>query len=192
MSYKEWISAIAILITIVGFFPYIRSIIRGVGKPHVFSWVIWGIATLVVFAAQLEDEGGAGAWPIGVSGAITLYVAMLAYLKRAEITVVRMDWMFLCLALASIPLWYVTSDPLIAVIIVSTMEVLGFGPTLRKSYSDPFGENLTFFILFFVRNVLAIVALENFSLTTLLFPVVASGACLVLLSVIITRRRMVS
>ena len=42
MAYKEWLSAIAILLTFIGFFPYIVSIRKGRTKPHVFSWIIWG------------------------------------------------------------------------------------------------------------------------------------------------------
>ena len=36
-----------------------------------FSWLIWGSTTCVVFAAQLADRAGVGAWPIGVSGLVT-------------------------------------------------------------------------------------------------------------------------
>ena len=82
--YKELFSALAILLTFIAFLPYIRSILKGETKPHVFSWVIWGSTTFVVFLAQLADKGGAGAWPIGVSGIITIYVALLAYLKKSE------------------------------------------------------------------------------------------------------------
>ncbi len=77
MFYKELLSAVAITLTFIAFFPYIRSIIKGAIKPHVFSWVIWGTTTFVVFLAQLEDNGGAGAWPIGVSGSITIFIALL-------------------------------------------------------------------------------------------------------------------
>ena len=72
MSYKELLSAVAIALTFIAFFPYIRSILNDAIKPHVFSWVIWGTTTSVVFLAQLEDNGGAGAWPIGVSGIGTI------------------------------------------------------------------------------------------------------------------------
>ena len=87
VSYKEIISALAIALTFIAFIPYVRAILNGVIKPHVFSWVIWGATTFVVFLAQLEDEGGAGAWPIGVSGSVTILIAILAYLKRADIAV---------------------------------------------------------------------------------------------------------
>ena len=63
---KEFLSAIAIALTLIAFLPYIRSILRGKTKPHVFSWLIWGTTTFVVFLAQLADEGGVGAWPITI------------------------------------------------------------------------------------------------------------------------------
>ena len=132
MVYKELLSAVAIVLTFVAFFPYIRAIINGAIKPHVFSWIIWGMTTFVVFLAQLEDNGGAGAWPIGVSGAITIFIALLAYLKRADTAITRTDWLFFVAAVSSLPFWYFTSDPLWAVVILTTVDVLGFGPTSGK------------------------------------------------------------
>ena len=112
MQYKELLSAIAIVLTFIAFFPYIHSIIKGEIKPHVFSWIIWGTTTFVVFLAQLEDNGGVGAWPIGVSGVITIFIALLAYIKRTEIKITRIDWLFFVSAVSSLPFWYFTSDPL--------------------------------------------------------------------------------
>jgi hypothetical protein len=78
MMYKEFLSAFVIALTFIAFFPYIRSILNGTARPHVFSWVIWGSTTFIVLLAQMKDGGGAGAWPIGISGAITMYIAFLA------------------------------------------------------------------------------------------------------------------
>ncbi len=192
MPYKELLSAIAIALTFIAFFPYIRSTMRGETKPHVFSWVIWGITTFVVFLAQLEDHGGVGAWPIGVSGIIALYVALMAYLKRADITITKTDWVFFTAAMTSLPFWYFTSDPLWAVVILTTVDVLGFGPTVRKAYRFPFDESMTFFALFMARNLIVIMALENYSLTTVLFPAIIASACLFLILMVTYRRRVLS
>ena len=192
MVYKEILSAIAIALTFIAFFPYIRSIMKDEIKPHVFSWAIWGSTTFIVFLAQLKDSGGAGAWPIGVSGLITIYVAFLAYAKKSDITITKTDWCFFLSAMASLPLWYFTSDPLWAVVILTTVDVLGFGPTVRKAYSRPFEENPTFFTIFMVRNLIAVMALEHYSLTTVMFPAVIAGACAVLLTMLVIRRRMLS
>lgn len=192
MSYKEFLGAVAIALTLVAFFPYIVSIIHGTIRPHVFSWVIWGTTTFVVFLAQLEDGGGIGAWPIGVSGIITIFIALLAYIRRADISITRTDRLFLAAALSSLPFWYFTSDPLWAVVILTVVDVLGFGPTLRKAYMLPHSESLLFFGLFTTRNLIVIAALENYSVTTVLFPAVIATACMLLLVVITYRRHVVA
>jgi hypothetical protein len=190
--YKELFSAVAITLTLIAFLPYVRSILQGKTKPHVFSWVIWGSTTFVVFLAQLADNAGAGAWPIGVSGCITIYVAILAYAKKSDSTITGTDKLFLVVAMSSLPLWYVTSDPLSAVVILTAVDVIGFGPTLRKAYSHPFEEQLTFFALFTARNLFVIMALEHYSLTTVLFPAVIAATCLMLILMITYRRRALS
>ena len=192
MFYKELLSGVAIALTLIAFLPYIRSIINGAIKPHVFSWVIWGITTLIVFFAQLEDNGGVGAWPIGVSGSLTLFIALLAYIKRSEITVTKMDWLFFVLAMLSLPFWYFTSDPLWAVVILTTVDVLGFGPTVRKAYNFPHSESAFFYALFAVRNLIVVMALENYSVTTVLFPAVIAAACMLLMAMITYRRRVLA
>ena len=192
MIYKELLSAAAIALTFIAFYPYIRSILQGETRPHVFSWLIWGSTTFVVFLAQLADEGGAGAWPIGVSGVITIYVALLAYLKKSDITITRTDWLFFISAMLSLPLWYFTDDPLFAVLILTTVDLFGFVPTFRKACVSPFEEKLTFFVIMAVRNIIVVLALENYSLTTVLFPAVIALACLVFIAMVLYRRSSVA
>lgn len=189
MLYKELLSAVAITLTLIAFLPYIRSILNDEIKPHVFSWVIWGTTTFIVFLAQLEDHGGVGAWPIGVSGVITIFIALLAYVKRADIVVTRIDWLFFVSAISSLPIWYFTADPLLAVVVLTVVDVLGFGPTVRKTYANPYSESLLFFALFAARNFIVILALENYSVTTVLFPAVIAIACVLLITMIMYRRR---
>ncbi|MCU7935298.1 MAG: hypothetical protein KZQ99_10510 [Candidatus Thiodiazotropha sp. (ex Dulcina madagascariensis)] len=189
MSYKEILSAVAIALTFIAFLPYIYSTLRDEIKPHVFSWVVWGSTTFIVFLAQLDDGGGAGAWPIGISGLITLYVAFLAYTKKSDIAVTVSDWFFFLSAMASLPFWYLTSDPLWAVVILTCVDVAGFGPTVRKAFNHPFEEKLTFFAIFMIRNLLVIMALEHYSLTTVLFPAVIAGVCLAFMMMVLYRRQ---
>lgn len=190
-SFKLMFSGLAIALTFVAFVPYIRSILKGKTRPHVFSWFIWGITTVIVFFAQLEAKGGIGAWPIGISGAITVGVAVLAFYKRADISITRTDWLFFSVALASLPFWYLTSDPLWTVVLLTVIDLLGFGPTIRKAYEFPHQESQLFFISFMLRNVFAILALEHYSVTTVLFPLSIAAACSVLLILVAWRRRIV-
>lgn len=191
-SLKLFFSAVAIVLTFVAFVPYIRSILAGVTKPHVFSWVIWGSTTVIVFFAQLEAKGGIGAWPIGVSGAITTFIAALAFIKRSDISITKTDWFFFLSALASLPVWYFTSDPLWAVVVLTSVDLLGFAPTIRKAYDFPHNENIPFFLFFIARNTFALLALEHYSVATVLFPLSVSSACLLLAIMVSYRRKALS
>ena len=162
---------------------------QGKTKPHVFSWVIWGLVTFIVFLAQLSDDGGLGAWPIGVSGVFSVYVAYLAYIHKSDITLTKIDWAFFAIALGSIPLWYFTSDALYSVIILTVIDVCGFAPTFRKSYNKPFDEPLIFFLVMTARNFISMIALENYSIITTIFPAVTGVTGLVFILMVVYRRK---
>ena len=187
--YKEIIGIIAIAITIIAYIPYIRSIMNGKTKPHVFSWVIWGLVTFIVFLAQIDDGGGIGAWSIGVSGVFSIYVAVLAFIKKSDITISKIDWSFFIVAIISVLLWPITSDPLYSVLLLTTIDVCGFAPTFRKSYALPFSEPLLFFVIMTARNIISAIALENYSITTMFFPIVTGIAGLIFILMVVYRRR---
>jgi hypothetical protein len=187
--HKELLSGIAVALTFALFWPYIRSIRRGETKPHVFSWAIWGAGTLIVFFAQRAGGGGLGAWVIGVSGCITSYIAVLAYFRRSDLSITRTDWGFLIAALSALPFWFLTSEPLWAVVILTVSDLIGFGPTFRTAYHRPYDERMWFYGFSAFRNLLVVLALHVHSLTTVLFPAVVGFACFILMVVISFRRR---
>lgn len=186
---KSALSVAAVALTFALYYPYIRSIRRGDIRPHVFSWVVWALGTTIVFFAQLAGHAGVGAWAIGVSGLITGYIALLAYLKRGDTAITRADWAFFLAALSALPCWFFTSDPLWAVVTLTAVDLFGFGPTVRKAYHFPHEESAQFFALGALRNLLVVLALEHYSLTTSLFPAAVGLGCLLLALMLAYRRR---
>lgn len=185
---RPLISALATALTSIAYLPYIWSIAHGHTRPHVFTWIVWGFATGIAFLAVLKAGGGVGAWPIGFSGAVTLLVAGLAYIKRSEITITRTDRLLFFAALAAIPLWVVANDPLWAVVLITVIELLGFGPTLRKTWSKPHSESMGFLAIMVARNMLILTALDQHTLITVLFPAVSAMACGLLIAIMAWRR----
>ncbi len=184
MSHHAFFSALAMALTLVGFYPYLRGILSGSTRPHVFSWVIWASTTLVVFFAQIEAGGGVGAWPVGLSGVLTTLIAVLAWRRRSDVSITRADWVFLVLALSSLPLWYLTDDAMWAVVVLTVVDLLGFGPTFRKVWAAPQSESCGFYGLFALRNTAVVLALEQHSFATVLFPAAIGVACVALVLLI--------
>lgn len=185
---KTILSASAIVLTFALFYPYVRSIFLGNTKPHTFSWVVWGIGTSAVFFAQLEGGAGIGAWPIGLSALITSYVALLSWMKRADLRITALDWACLVAAIFGVAAWAFTSNPLWAALILTAIDLVGFGPTIRKAYSKPHEERIWFFLLGALRNAFVIGALEHYSVTTIAFPAAVGVACAALALFIALRR----
>lgn len=186
---KALFSAAAIALTFAAFFPYIRSIRAGRTRPHVFSWLIWGVTTLLVFLATWAGGGGVGAWPTGVSALITFLIAWLAHAHGADREITTSDWLFLAGASSALPFWFLTADPLWAVVILTLVDLLGFGPTLRRAYANPEQERVGFYSLFVLRNLLVLLSLERLTLTTALFPAAVGLACVGLVALLLWRRR---
>lgn len=80
------------------------------------------------------------------------YVALSAYRKRPKTPIARSDRAFLVAALSALPVWFVTSDPLWAVVTLTIVDLFGFGPTARRAHSRPHEERITFFALATARN----------------------------------------
>ena len=189
---KPLLSALATLLTMLAYLPYIRSIYSGHTRPHVFTWVIWSLATGIAFVAVLQAGGGAGAWPIGFSCGVSLFVACRAWANRGDNSITSFDWILFVAALAAIPLWLGANDPLWAVVVITIIELLGFGPTMRKTWLQPFSESMSFLVLMVMRNAFVIAALERYTTATLLFPVAMAGACLALSAIMAWRRPQVA
>lgn len=183
------LSVLAITLTLLAFLPYMRAVARGAFHPHVVSWGIWGGATLAISVAQYASGGGAGAWPIFLSGLMTVIVAVLAYRSSREGSVTRADMFFLLLSLSALLSWFVTRDALMAVVLLAVVDMSGFAPTYRRGWWYPHEESLRFYTLMVARNGLAALALEAYSLTTLLFPLAAGLACFFFVIMVMWRRR---
>jgi len=55
-------------------------------------------------------------------------------------------------------------------ILVTIINLLAFYPTIRKSYWKPYEETLMTYLISGLKFIIAIIALENFSVITWLYP----------------------
>jgi hypothetical protein len=179
---KDILGILTLIIGLAGFIPYCWAAATGKAKPHVFSWVIWGILSAVAFLAQIVSGAGAGSWAVG-GGAVACFIAAGLGYRHGEKNITRSDWFVFVAALSAVPLWYFTSDPFYSICLVSLINALGLYSTFRKSWSRPFEEPILLYALNLLKFSLAILAMENYNFITVFFPatVLACNASLVLM-----------
>lgn len=169
MSFKLAIAIASVVMTIAGYLFYFKDIFAGKTKPHMYTWLIWGLLTGIAFFGQLADGAGTGAWVTGVTAAVSFLIVALSF-KYGEKNITRSDTYFLIASLASIVLWLVTNDPLLSIILITIVDFVAFVPTIRKSLIKPGEETLIHYFFAGGKFVLAIIALENYSIVTTLYP----------------------
>lgn len=167
-TYQEVLGAIASIISIWGSVIYIRSILIGDTHPHLYTWLVFSILTGIAFIAQIVDNAGPGSWMMGFTFLSCSSIALLS-LKYGEQTKTKSDKIALSFSLFAIVPWLLTKDPLLSVIMISLIDGVAMIPTIRKSWNKPYQENLTSFYIANFKNVIALIALTNFTLVTTLY-----------------------
>lgn len=186
----QTIGLIAFFISVAGSALYFISIFKGDTKPHLFTWLVFSILTSIGFFAQLSDKAGPGAWATGATALSCIATALLA-LKYGESSRSRSDYIALLFSLFAIVPWLLTKDPLLSVILISLIDTIGLYPTLRKAWNAPYSENLSSFSLANLKFLVALLAIENFTLVTVLYPVTIIAGNSVLILECLWRRRVV-
>jgi len=189
MSDKVLLGYVSLLFACIAYFPYIWSILSKRTKPHGFSWIIWGILSAITYCAQYISGAGPGAWSAACGASGCAVVALLA-IFWGEKNITRGDWLAFLSALAIIPVWYVTHEPLTAVILVVVIEAIGgYYPTFRKSYRKPHEEMLFMYLANTAQVLISLLALERYSPTTILEPLFVAIANSALALTIAWRRK---
>ena len=188
LDFKTILSIIAIFITFIGYTPYFLDILKGKTRPHIFSWLVWGITTSIIFALQLNAGAGPGSW---ATLAVTLIVFTIFFLglKNGKKDIKKIDVIFFILALLALPLWLIIKQPVFSIILLTLVDILGFASTIRKSWDDPHSETLLFYIITTFRHGLSFFALSTYNIVTWLSPVTWVVANALLGILLVARRR---
>ena len=187
MSHQDWFGAVSVALAATGYTSYIVGILKKRTKPHLFSWGVWAIIMTIVFVAQFIKGAGAGAWVTGFSAAACLTIAALA-IQHGEKNITTSDWLAFFGAITIIPVWYLTRDPLWAVLLATVIDAMAYYPTFRKSYGKPYEENTLTYSIDVIKWVVAFFALGNYSATTLIYPMFCLSANTLLVVMILWRR----
>ncbi len=184
---KEIIGLITVVLAFVGIVPYIVDIFRGKTKPHIFTWTVWALVTILAFFGQWQKGGGAGSWTTGVTGLLTIFIAIIS-IKYGSRDITKSDIIIFVTALIAIIPWLLTSDPTLSIIILTIVNTLAFIPTIRKTIKDPESETFSSYVIHTFRHSLSILALSSYNLATFLYPAVVALSNLTVVIIILKSR----
>ncbi|MDB5183146.1 MAG: hypothetical protein JWO47_930 [Candidatus Saccharibacteria bacterium] len=166
---KEFLALTATALIIAAYAPYVKDIVRGKTKPHVYSWLISALVTFIAFGLQLSDSAGWGAIPTCVAAVAGLLIFILS-LRPGRASITKFDTVFFVIALTAAALWLIADQALLSVILIASVDILAFVPTFRKSWKNPDQETTSTYAVNALRFTLATVAVQHYTFITVLYP----------------------
>ncbi len=159
---KQIISSIAVILTFAAYVPYYRDILKGKTKPHIYSWSLWGLLTVLLVILQIRGGAGPAIWVTASAGLLCFGVVFLS-LKNGNKNITTSDTITAILSLVAIGFWLIADQPVLSIILVIIADGLAFIPTVRKSWLDPHSETLSLYITNALRFFLALAAVERYT-----------------------------
>ena len=185
---KEFLGLTATVSVFVAYIPYVRDVLRGKTKPHVYSWFIWGLLSLLVAGLQLQEGAGPGAYMTLAAGFVSFFIFFLG-LRNGKKDITKTDTAVFILALFATGIWLLAEQPLTSMILLVGAGTLGSIPTFRKSWHKPHSETLFYWAISPFRHALSMGAITSYNAVTLLNPLVWVVINSVMSVMLIFRRR---
>lgn len=167
---KELLAICAALIIVIAYIPYVKDVLKDKTKPHAYSWFVSALVTFIAFGLQLSEGAAWGVLPTFVGAMAGFLIFFLAVRRQKGAPITRSDTFFFVMSLVAVILWLVIDQPLLSVIIVSSIDILAFIPTFRKSWSRPDQETVSFYAINSLRFTLSTIAVQKYSFITVLYP----------------------
>jgi len=186
---KELFGALAVLVGLVAYAPYLMGILQRRVHPHPYGWFAWGVSGSLSFSLLVAYGAGAGAWPMGMVAALCFTVAALAWRMDGAKRVVHGDIYILFASLGALALWTLADQPTLSMLLLVFADILAMVPTVRKTWKDPSSEAATMWAVTAVRYGFSFLALGSYTLLTVVSPITWTVINLLFCAMILVRRR---
>jgi hypothetical protein len=129
---------IGTLIGAAGSLAYLIDTVKGKVKPNRVSFLLWSIAPLIAFAAQIEQGVGLESLMTFSTGFLPLTTFIASFVnKKAEWKLTRFDLVCGVLSMVGLVLWLITQVGNVAIFFSIVADGLAAIPTLVKAYKYP-------------------------------------------------------
>ena len=172
--------ALSGILFVLGYVPYILSIVRRKTTPSSATWLIWSSMDVITLVGMYVEHA-ANPLIIGATiGSVT--VAILAFIYGTA------GWNLLdklCLggAALSLFLWWLFQDPIYGIMTALGVNVIGAIPTFVSSWNDPSTENRTTWALFWTASLFGVLVVPAWTLADAAQPIsfLAIQSCMIYL-----------
>ena len=167
---------VAVILNLVGGFSYLVDTIKGKAKPNKVSWLLWGLAPMIAFAAQVRQGVGLSSlmtFTVGFSPIIIFFASFLN--KKAAWRITKFDLICGALSLLGLMLWAYTKVGNVAILFSILSDFLAGIPTLVKAYKAPETENYQAYLFAGIAAVITLLTIKQWDFAHSSFAIYILG-----------------
>lgn len=166
---------VSVALILFGDLSYLLYTIKGRVKPNKVSWLLWGLAPLIAFVAQLSQGVGLLSLTTFAFGGLPLLVFFASFLnKKAYWKITKFDLICGALAILGLVLWKVTQVGNWAILFAVVSDGFAAIPTLVKSVKAPETESYQVYLLNGLGAVITLFTIRQWDFAHSGFPIYVS------------------
>lgn len=132
------IAVIGALINVAGSAVYIADTLRGRNKPNRMTFLMWSIAPIIGAAASFAQGVTWAVVPVLMAGLCPFAVFLASFVNHhAYWKLERFDYACGAFSALALILWWLTSEPMIALVFAILADAVAGYPTLIKAWKFP-------------------------------------------------------
>jgi len=167
----KYLVFVGAIIDLIGTGFYIKSMLKGKTRPNRVTWLMWSVSPLIAAFAALSAGAALAAVPILVTGFASLLVFIISLLKKeAYWKINEFDWICGALSVLALILWYITKDPIIAIVFSILSDFFAMLPTLIKSWKHPETESTSVYLASLLSSLTSFAAVKTLNFASVGFP----------------------
>jgi hypothetical protein len=164
------LGALSVAVAILACGVYVWQTIVTQIRPHPLSWFLFGILSVTGYWVQRDQGARAGSWVLLAMAVICFLLATVSF-ASGERHFSREEWAFLIAGCIVFLLYLFTKEPNVAAALTTLVDILGYGPTFARGWSQPHKDSVTSFALDGAKFVPSLLAMDPFSFATSAYPI---------------------
>ena len=162
---------LAIAVSLVGTYGYVRDTLRGETSPNRVTWGLWAVEGILAFVVEVQQHVGIASLMTLTLGLLPLVVVVASFRNRHVVWKIgKFDIFCGSVSLLGLVFWWFINEPTIALLSFVAADQVAAVPTLRKSWLAPTTESPRAFFLGFVNCAITLFTLKHITTAGALFP----------------------
>ncbi len=162
---------LAAVLNFIGTFDYLLGTIKGKLKPNRVTWILWSLAPLIAFAAEVTQGAGITGLMTFTAGFFPLLIVVASFIsKKSYWKISFFDVVCGGFSLLGLYMWYITKAGNIAIFFSIFADLMAAIPTMIKSYIAPETESYKAYFFSALAAAVTLLTVTSWNLAMVGFP----------------------